>query len=432
MDRVGGSGRAPVVVEATAQRVLEPEAAEGLQGLLPETPSPLGLPRFGHIKVLHIVTRYLRGGSEKRVRDIVLAVPEAQHHLVVGSESDTVLALEQLVPASLTLLPELVREPSPVKDAEALWKLTSLLRRNRFDLVITHQSKAGVIGRTAALMTRNVSVIHSLSMANFGPGYQRLQSILFHFIESRLQRATSAYVVVGDDLARRYARIGVPAGKLHVVRSGVPLVMPEGASTPEDVRERFGIPPGRPLVLYLGSLEPRKNVLDLRLYLELLVRMEVDARPFLLVAGDGPLAGALASCLEQADLGGDARLLGYVPEPLPLVRAADVMVLLSRAEGVPQVLVQAAAAATPFVAYAVDGVQELLEMGARGAAVPLGDIRGAADATSRLLHSTEPSRGPLDLSSWSPETIRAMYRGVIRAALSGPPRATRAAVRTPV
>jgi glycosyltransferase involved in cell wall biosynthesis len=255
-------------------------------------------------------------------------------------------------------------------------------------------------------------------MANFGPGYSRLQSALFRRIEARLIRRTSAYVVVGSDLARRYEAIGTPSDKLHVVRSGVTLTeRRERTAARAEVCAALDLPADRPLVLYLGSLDQRKNVLDLpRLLPE---TSEIDApRPYLVVAGEGPLEEALRETIRVRGLEGDARLVGFVREPGSLIRAADVVVLLSSAEGVPQVLVQAAAAQTPFVAYAVDGVRELMDLGAEGVAVPLGNVQAAAAATRALLaRGRTVPRSDIDFSAWSPEAISAGYRRVIGDAL---------------
>lgn len=370
--------------------------------------------------VLHVVTRYLRGGSERRVRDMARSVPEAEHHLVLGGGSDADRAAKEIEPTLLTVLPSLVRQPDPWRDAVTVRRLVRLIRERGYDLVVTHQSKAGVLGRTAAWRC-GVPAVHSLSMANFGPGYPAWQSLLFRSIESGLARATAAYAVVGNDLSLRYARIGVPADKLHVVRSGVPLPPPgEPVFARAGVRRALGLPNDRPLILYLGSLEPRKNVLDLPRLLGRVVSSDVAPRPFLVVAGEGPLARPLQEALSSAGLAGDARLLGYVPDPLPLVSAADVLVLLSSAEGVPQVLVQAAAAGTRFVAYAVDGVRELLHLGADGVGVPLGDLDAAVSATLAAVRSDRAPARPtsIDLSSWTSEAITEGYRRVIGAVLA--------------
>jgi glycosyltransferase involved in cell wall biosynthesis len=382
----------------------------------------MGRLRRSQPAIVHVVTRYLRGGSERRVRDMVRSFPEAAHHLVLGGGSDVELATRDFDPATLTVMSSLVRRPDPWRDPITLHRLVRLIRRGGYDLVVTHQSKAGILGRTAARLC-GAPAVHSLSMANFGDGYPKWQSALFRTAESRLAPATAAYAVVGSDLRRRYAEIGVPAEKLHIVRSGVPLPAPdEPQPSRGEVCRALGLPSDRPLILYLGSLEPRKNVLDLPDVLGRLVASTTFPRPYLVVAGEGPLSEPLRQALSAAGLADDARLLGYVPDPLPMVRIADVMVLLSSAEGVPQVLVQAAASGTPFVACAVDGVNELIELGADGIGVPPGDLEAAASATRSLLGDDRPPRpGYMDLSSWSAATITEGYQRVIGHALASEP-----------
>ena len=374
-------------------------------------------------RIAHIVTRYLRGGSERRIRDIVRALPEAEHHLYLGEESDVELAVEQVRSDSVTVLPSLVRRPHPSHDAIALARLLRVLRRDRYDLVVTHQSKAGVLGRTASRMA-GIRVVHCLSMPSFGPGYPSWQSQLFRLLERRLERSTDAFVVVGSDVARRYRDIGVPGEKLHVVRSGVRLPASQAPADPEDgIRRRYGLPADSPLVLYLGSLERRKNVLELPRVLAELVRSTPDHPPFLVIAGEGPLDSRIRIELERAGVSDLAACLGFVDDPLSLVRIAACVVLLSTAEGVPQVLVQAAALGTPFVAYRVDGVGELLELGADGVSVVPGDVDAATAATLAILRrSGSPTRPRIDLSSWQPERIAQGYRDVFHRLLTTSPR----------
>jgi glycosyltransferase involved in cell wall biosynthesis len=257
-------------------------------------------------------------------------------------------------------------------------------------------------------------------MANFGPGYSRWQSAAFRRIEARLVDRTAGYVVVGSDLARRYAEIGAPGDKLHVVRSGVALQIPDDRATARaDVCASLDLPRDRPIVAYVGSLEHRKNVLDLPRLLANLIDDD-SGRPYLVIAGEGPLRDRLREQITAAGLDDHAKLVGFVREPGALIRAADVVVLLSSAEGVPQVLVQAAAAQTPFVAYEVDGVRELMDLGAEGVAVPLGNLPAAAGSVRALLmRGRTAPRAAIDLSAWTAEAIHDGYRRVIGAALSG-------------
>jgi glycosyltransferase involved in cell wall biosynthesis len=372
---------------------------------------------------LHVCTRYQRGGSERRVQDSIRALPHLRHHLLVGAESDVDLARRQTAAERVWLLPSLVRPLHPVHDARALGALWRLLRRSRYAVVVTHQSKAGVLTRTVAATTGGPPVVHSLSMASFGPGYHPLASELFMSIERKLGSRTAAFCVVGSDLAARFAAIGVPADRLHVVRSGVPLpaALPPRDEARSRVAARYGAPPGQPLLCYVGSLEPRKNPLLLARVLRHL-HDRLPEPPHLLVLGVGPERARFVSELGRLGLADHAVLAGFVPDPGHVhdaLRAADVTLLLSETEGLPQVLVQSAAVGTPFVAFDVEGVRELLDLGAEGTAVPLGDLGAAAQAVAGWLVAPGVSgREPVaDLSSWSPESIAAGYRAAVDRAL---------------
>ncbi len=171
-------------------------------------------------------------------------------------------------------LPTLVRQVDPVRDLASLVSLWRLLRHRTYSVVISHQSKAGMLARLAAVAVGDQPAVHSLSMASFGPGYGRVENWLFPRLERALGTRTSAFCVVGSDLAQRFAAVGVPADRLHVVRSGVPL--PSRLRPRDEARrlldDRHGTTPGRRLVCYVGSLEPRKNPLLLAQLLRRLQR----------------------------------------------------------------------------------------------------------------------------------------------------------------
>jgi len=131
----------------------------------------------------------------------------------------------------------------------------------------------------------------------------------------------------------------------------------------------------------------------------------------------------MADRIAGLGLSADTAMLGHVADPadvLEAICAADVLLLLSSAEGLPQVLVQGAAMGTPFVAYDVDGVRELIGLGAAGEAVPLGDTGAAARAAERLLVTGARREAVADLSSWSQLSIRAAYRDLISSPVPRP------------
>jgi glycosyltransferase involved in cell wall biosynthesis len=256
-------------------------------------------------------------------------------------------------------------------------------------------------------------------MASFGPGYGRLESWVFRRVERVLGSRTAAFCVVGADLAGHFAAAGVPADRLHVVRSGVPLASDLRSRTAarELLARRHGTVPGRPLLCYVGSLEPRKNPLLLARILRRL-HDRLAQPPDLLIVGDGPERDRLSAELCALGVHDHAVFTGHLSDPAHVhdaLRAADVTLLLSRAEGLPQVLVQSAAVGTPFVSFDVEGVREVLSLGARGSAVPPGDHEGVVAAVIDWLGAAggEGDEPTADLSSWSPSAITAGYRTVV-------------------
>jgi len=350
---------------------------------------------------------------------MVRSCPDAWHHLVLGRDSEPALAEREVGPDVLTILPTLVREPHPASDTRALRELMKIIRNGRYDVVVTHQSKAGALGRLAAHWTMRPPTIHSLSMADFGAGYPAWETLLFRATERRLARSTTAYAVVGHDLAERFGSIGVPSIKLHVIRSGIPLPRTPRPAARAALTGWLRMSE-RPIVLYVGSFEKRKNVLELDPFLGDLRRADTPGgHPFLVIAGEGPLGWELAWRLHARHPARDYRILGFVPDAPSLIAGADVVILFSEIEGVPQVLVQAAAAGVPFVAYQADGVRELIKMGARGTIVR--DPHAAARAAVALIDANDDGPATIDLSSWEPGAIRGAYRSLIGSTIGSLP-----------
>ncbi len=345
-------------------------------------------------RVVHVVTRFARGGSERRLLD-ALAVP-GEHHVIAGADSAPEKLRTLADRCEVTVSRHLAREVHPVHDARALTDLLRSFRRLRPDVVHTHQSKAGLLGRVAAAATGVPVTYHSASMASFGPGFSPAASRAYELAERLSARYVDRYLVVGQDLCGRLAAAGIPASRMTVVRSSIDVAgFPSGGWVERAAaREALGVAADAPVVAFVGSLEPRKGIDRLP---AILSRATTAHRPVtLLVAGDGPQRAELEAIdLPEVDL----RVLGHVDDVARVLHAADVLALPSAAEGLPQVLVQAAMCGTPFVAYDVDGVRELLALGAQGAAVPFGDEAALGAA---LLDALDPAgaRHPLDRSTW--------------------------------
>lgn len=368
--------------------------------------------------VLHVITRYAAGGSERRLQDAIAATPELQHRIVVGAEHDHDRLRRDLPGVAVEVLHSLIRAPHPWNDTRAYHCLSSRLRHANIDLVHTHQSKAGALGRLAA-WRGGIPAVHSLSMANFGEGFGTISNTVFRNIERVLSRHTACYAVAGTDLRDRYVSAGIDPSKFLVIRSSIDLDAFRMAPTPEDASQALGLSRRGGVIAYVGRFERLKGVEQLPRFLAEVTRRRGCA-PALVLAGEGPLRRTIVDrCI--AIVGPSAVVdLGYTDRVPEVLAAADVIVLLSSSEGVPQVLVQALASHRPFVSYAADGARELASRsGAAGCwIVPIGDTTAASLAALAVLeHPMVPNA---NVNEWSPVSVRQCYRDLYRRILASP------------
>jgi len=213
-------------------------------------------------------------------------------------------------------------------------------------------------------------------------------------------RAADGVVTVSRDLARRVIDGGVDPEKVQVVYGGVePATFHPGPKL--EARQRVGLAPDNaPVLLYVGRLAEEKGI-DV-LIDACLILSKAGRRFQCRIIGQGPLAGPLQARIDRLGLGERVRLLGARrQEELPdWYRAADVFVLPSHSEGVPNVLLEAMACHTPYVATNVGGIPEI-HVPEVGRLVPPNDPASLADTIARELGA--PSR---DADCWPAPRLR--------------------------
>ena len=213
-----------------------------------------------------------------------------------------------------------------------------------------------------------------------------------------------AVVAVSRDLAAHTVAMGVAPTRVHVVYNGIDRSAFFPGSR-DAARRELGIASSGPLVLFVGNLVPVKGLDVLIDALALVAAGGGDVR--CAIAGDGPLRSELRSRIKALRLEERVRLAGQVPQGrLPQwYRAADLVVLPSRSEGVPNVLLEAAACGTPCIASRVGGIPEILRP---EALVPPGDPGALADRLRAFLIARGQAPAPArDPGSWT-DSARAL------------------------
>jgi len=191
--------------------------------------------------------------------------------------------------------------------------------------------------------------------------------------------------------ARAYEQwLGLPAGHIQVVHNGFDFdegLLSEQRNKRAAYRERLGIPPASPLVGTVMRLSEEKRPL---LWAEIAARtLRHVPEAHFVVVGDGPLRAELQAKIAALDLAGRLHLVGYEQQSLAAIAAMDLFLLSSRAEGLPNVLVEAQALGVPVVTTAAGGAQESLAHGQTGWVLSSDNASAAARVIARLLNDRQ-------------------------------------------
>jgi glycosyltransferase involved in cell wall biosynthesis len=329
------------------------------------------------MRVARILTRFNLGGPARQVlaADPRLNARGIEVTLFVGrSEAGEGDLLEQAERAGLRvrLLPDLGRGLRPDRDWRALRELRRELVRLDPDLVHTHASKAGLLGRLAADAVPRARRVHSFHGHVLENYFSRAVSRLMLHCERRLATRTDGLVAVSQATLEDLVRLRVDQRpRIELLPPGLELepfaclpALPSSGSAPAGpLRAELGIEADAPLVLVVGRLAPVKRP---RLALEAFALAEVTrsgrAPAHLAFLGDGSERPALEAARARlpGELAARVHLLGARSEPAPIYAEADLVLLASHSEGLPVALIEAGAAARPALATRVGGVPELI------------------------------------------------------------------------
>ncbi len=397
------------------------------------------------VRVLHVITRLVVGGAQENTLLTTRYLDRSRYEVTLASGYSTGPegSLEHELPAHVHFVrvPELVRNPDPLKDVVALWKLWRLMRTGRYHIVHTHTTKAGLLGRAAARLARIPVVVHTPHGHAFHGYLGPWGSAALRAAEALLACWTDAVVCLTEAERQDHLRLGVGRpDQLHVVHSGVDLArFHNPPADPHRKRRELGLPEGVPVVGCVARLVPVKGVQHL-LEAVPLIRRSVPGTVVVFV-GDGELRPQLEARARELGVEGAVRFLGLRRDVHELLPLFDVAVLPSLNEGMGKAAVEAMAAGKPVVASAVSGLQDVVRHGQTGILVPPADPEALARATVALLQDPERARGMGEAARRAAEAygveamvaeIEALYARLLRCKVPGlAPEVTVSATTTP-
>lgn len=335
--------------------------------------------------MLRIITRLAVSGVSTHVTLVnrELANRGWETLLVHGRVQPDELEIDLPIPGvPMRFVQTLARPIDPIADARTGLELVSVIRGFRPDIVHTHHSKAGLLGRSAAILA-GVPRVHTFHGHVFEGYFGTRASAAIVAAERILATRTSHLIALSprqrEDILQR--GIGRP-DRFSVVPLGLDLDRFRAADR-TSARARLGIADDIRAVVMIGRIVPIKRVDRLLRAFALAVGQRPEMR--LLVIGDGSERPGLEAQAAAAGLASSVTFCGWRSDTRDWYAAADIVALSSDNEGTPLTLIEAAAAGRPVVATDVGGVRDVVVDGETGLVVDTDDEKGFAEALVRLV-----------------------------------------------
>jgi glycosyltransferase involved in cell wall biosynthesis len=332
------------------------------------------------------------GGAERQMLLLAERLPADRFQVsfvVLGR--DTPLADEaRALGATVHILgvPRRRETPPPVfaaKVASRVLGYIRLCRRERYDIVDAWLYHGyGLAAMTRPLTGVPVLVSGRRSLSGFKERFGPLERA----VDAVARRASDAFVAnseaVADDVARRER---IARHRIRVIRNGVEVPEPLDEARRRTIRAGWGVPASSPVIGVIGTMKRGKG--QDRVVRAMPGLLEAVPEVRLVLLGDGPERPELEALVTRLGLGDRVLIVGSVPSAWKLYGALDMVASASDAEGMPNVVLEAAAAARAIVATDAGGTREIVADGETGILVPVGDDAALGRALVGLLRQPE-------------------------------------------
>lgn len=346
------------------------------------------------MKVLHLITRLVVGGAQENT---LLTVEDLHRNhgdeviLVTGPDAGpegSLLERARSESYRTMIVDSLHREILPLSDWRCYWELKQLFHELQPDIIHTHSSKAGILGRFAAAAV-GIPVVHTVHGAAFHRGQSGLKNDLFSKLERLAFNKSGHSISVCDAMTEQYVSAGIgQAENYTTIYSGMdvePFLNPK--RLPEDIRKELGITDDG---LVIGKIARLFELKGHEYLLEIAPRLiELYPQVHFLLVGDGILRTQIEQRINELGLQAHFHFTGLVkPEEVAdYLHVMDIVVHASLREGLARVLPQALISGKPVVSFDIDGAREVCISGETGWLIEPANVEELQKAIIKLIES---------------------------------------------
>lgn len=361
------------------------------------------------IKVLRIINRFNIGGPTYNATFLTRYMSDDFETLLVGGlpeegESDSLHVLEEYGVQPL-LIDEMKRLPNFSSDRKAYKRLKQIIEEFQPDIVHTHASKAGALGRKAAYSLKVPVIVHTFHGHVFHSYFGKVKTAIFKAIERNLAKKSTGIIAISElqktELSKEHHIC--PEQKIKVINLGFDLhKFHENLDEKRAVtRKEFNVQEDEVAIAIVGRLAPIKNH---SLFLEAMriVASKTQKKCVAFIVGDGTERDTITAKIQ--DLGFPAHfrveMTSWIKDIGTFNAGMDIICLSSNNEGTPVSLIEAQAANIPVVTTDVGGVKDILLEGETGFVVPKNNPEIYAEKVLLLIED-EKKRKKMSQNGWT-------------------------------
>jgi glycosyltransferase involved in cell wall biosynthesis len=354
---------------------------------------------MARLRILHVITRLDLGGSAETTLLTALGMAKKGYNIdiICGYSDNPPSANEKIAMdcgVSIIRMKDLVRNPSIIHDSIALFLLYRYIRKHRFDLVHTHTSKAGILGRIAAKLANTKCIVHTPHGHIFYGYFSQFVTGIFIYLERFVGLFTDAQITLTNREKHDYFLKGIGLQEnIFPIFSGIelaPFLHP--ARSPHEMRASLGL---SETCFVAGTVARLVTVKNHALIVAAAARLKNTCSNIRYVfVGDGELRDSLIARASEAGVRDRFVFAGWRSDIPDLLGAFDIFIMCSKNEGMGRAFVEAQAAGVPVIGTRVGGVEEVIDEGRTGYLVDPDDVDGLAEKIE-LLYSRRDHRKAL-------------------------------------
>ncbi|MFA5223985.1 MAG: glycosyltransferase family 4 protein [Candidatus Omnitrophota bacterium] len=338
------------------------------------------------INLLYVITKLELGGAQKQLLSLISSLDKEKYEVFLFTAKNGLLICEAESIRGLTLKRSrfLERPINIFKDILAFVEIYNFIRKNRIQIVHTHSSKAGILGRFAAKAAKAALIIHTVHGWSFHDYQPRVINYLYLFLERFCANFTDKIIVVSNFDKDKGLMSSVGRPKQYVIiRYGINSNEFKVQDRRIAARRLLGLNETALVVGTVACFKPQKSPLD---FIKIAdgIKRRIPNTEFIMV-GDGLLRKKSCALIKKLELDSQIILTGWRNDIPLILSALDIFVLVSSWEGLPIAVLEAMSAGVAVVATDTGGIREVIEDGKTGYLAGVGDRHCLQNRIEELL-----------------------------------------------